>query len=198
MPARVAVFRTERRAERVNLAHRHAVGFDVELARDGERCLSAEEVFGEIDLALGRARDVRQVERAHFEHLARALGIGGGDDRRMNPEEAALVKEPMDRLRETMPHARHCAKRVRARPKVGNVAQIFEAVLFGRNRIRVRIIDPADDFHVAGLNLIRLAFALRFDQRAGDDRGTAGGHVKDFVRVIRQRRRRDNLNRIEA
>jgi hypothetical protein len=47
----------------------------------------------EVDLAVCRARQVGEVERGDAEQLARALGVGGRDDRRVDPQEAALVEE---------------------------------------------------------------------------------------------------------
>jgi hypothetical protein len=41
---------------------------------DGQPRLAAEEVLVEVDLAVGRARQVRVVERRDLEHLAGALG----------------------------------------------------------------------------------------------------------------------------
>jgi hypothetical protein len=48
---------------------------------------------GEVDAAGGRARQVEQVQRADPEHLAGTLRVAGGDDRRVDPVEAALVEE---------------------------------------------------------------------------------------------------------
>ena len=193
------VLGAERRAEGVDLAHRQAVGLDIELAGDGETDAGLpKKSLREIDLALGRARQVRQVERADLEHLRRRLRHRSGDDRRVNPEEAVLVEEAVDRHAQRVPHARDGAERVRARAKVRDLAQVFERVLLGLDRIGVGILDPADDFDLARLDLERLALALRLHERAGGDDRAAGGQVHDFARVIRQRVRRDDLDRIEA
>ena len=57
------------------------VGFDIELAGHGEERLAAEEILGEVDLALRRARQVGEVEGRHAKQRARPLGVGRGDDR---------------------------------------------------------------------------------------------------------------------
>ena len=124
--AGVRVLGAERRAEGVDLREREAVGLDVELAGDGEEGLAAEEVLGEVDLA-AVARQVREIERRDPEQRARALGVGRGDDRRVDPEEAALVEEAVDRLGERVAHARHGGDHVGARPEVRHFAQELEA-----------------------------------------------------------------------
>ncbi len=53
MPAGVGVLRAERRAEGVDLRQREAVALDVQLPRDGEERLAAEEVLREVGLPGG-------------------------------------------------------------------------------------------------------------------------------------------------
>ena len=96
--AGVGVLGAERRPEGVDLAEREAVGLDVELPRHRQERLAAEEILGEIDLALRRARQVGEIERRDAEQRARALGVGRRDDRRVDPEEAVVVEEAVDRL----------------------------------------------------------------------------------------------------
>ena len=141
--ARVRVLRAERRPERVDLRHRQAVGLDVELARHGQARLLAEEVLVAVDLAVGRARQVREVERRDPEHLAGALGVRRRDDRRVDPEEAALVEEPVHRLRERVAHARDRADDVRARPQVRDLAQVLHRVALRLHRIVCRDRRPS-------------------------------------------------------
>ena len=141
--AGVRVLGAEGRAEGVDLGQRQAVGLDVELAGDGQEGLAAEEVLREIDFAV-RFWQVRQVERRDAEQRARAFGVGGGDDRRVDPEEAALVEEAVDRLRQGVAHARRGADHVGARPQVRHLAQELERVRLGLDRVGVRVLDPAD------------------------------------------------------
>ena len=141
--AGVRVLGAEGRPEGVDLGQREAVGLDVELAGDGEERLAAEEVLREVDLALGRARQVGEVERRDAEQRAGALGVGGGDDRRVDPEEAVLVEEAVDRLRERVAHARRRADHVGARPQVRDLAQELQRVRLGLDRIGVRDRRPS-------------------------------------------------------
>ena len=76
MPAGVGVLRAERRPERVHLGQRQAVGLDVELPRHRQERLAAEEILREVDLALGVARQVGEIERRHPEQRARAFRVG--------------------------------------------------------------------------------------------------------------------------
>ena len=148
VPAGVAVLGAERRPERVDLRQRQAVGLDVQLAADGQKRFLAEEVLGEVGAPVGRARDRREVgevERADAEHLAGAFGVAGGDDRRVHPEEPVLVEVAMDRHAEAVPDARHGAERVGPRPQVRDLAQVLERGLLRLDRIRLRVVDPADD-----------------------------------------------------
>jgi hypothetical protein len=98
----VGVLGAEGRPEGVDLAHRHAIGLDVELARHRQVGLLAEEVLVPVDAAGGGPRRVGGVEGRDPEHLAGALGVRRRDDRRMDPEEALLVEEPMDRHRQAV------------------------------------------------------------------------------------------------
>ncbi len=140
----VGVLGPERRAEGVDLGEREAVGLDVELARHGEERLAAEEVLREVDLAVARARQVGEVERRDAEQRAGALGVRRGDDRGVDPEEAVVVEVAVDRLGQRVAHARRRADDVGARPQVRDLAQIFHGVVLGRDRIGVRVVDPAD------------------------------------------------------
>ena len=99
VPRRVRVLRTEGGAERVDLREGEAVGLDVELPGDGEVRLLAEEVLLEVDAAPFGARRVRHVERRDAEHLPGSLGVRGGDDRRVDPDEALVREEAVDRHR---------------------------------------------------------------------------------------------------
>ena len=55
----------------------------------------AEEVLRVVDPALGRAREVGQVERRDAKQLSRPFRIAGGQDRRVHPVEAVLVEVAM-------------------------------------------------------------------------------------------------------
>ena len=108
----------------------------------------------------GIAAQVGQVERADAEHLARAFGVAGGDDRRVHPEEAVLVEVAVDRHAQAVAHARHRAERVGARPQVRHLAQVLERCALRLNGIGLGVVHPADDLNGVGLQLDRLPLAL--------------------------------------
>ena len=85
VPAGVGILRPERRAERVDLGQRHAVGLDVQLTRNGEERLARRRSPARNPPAVGIARQVQEVERGDAKELASALGVGRRDDRRVRP-----------------------------------------------------------------------------------------------------------------
>src|ERR1019366_6947999 len=70
-------------------------------------------------------------------------------------------------------------------------------VRFGLDRIRIRILHPADHLDGARLHLERLALRGRGYDRSGRLQGAAGGELLDLVGVIRERVRGDHLQRVE-
>ncbi len=147
MAAGVGVLGAEGRAEGINLRQRTGVGLAVQLAGNGQERLFTEEVFVEIDFALIVTRQVFQIQRRHAEHFAGAFGIGGGDQRGGNPEEALFVEEAVQRLRQGVTHAGYRANQVGARTQVRYFTQILDAVALGRHRVGVRVFHPAGHFH---------------------------------------------------
>src|SRR5205085_11079177 len=129
------------------------IALDVQLAGNGEEGLAAEKVAREVDFAVGPARTVEEVERGDAKERARAFGIGRGDDRRVDPEEAALVEEAVDRLRERVANARRRGDDVGARAKMRHLAQELERMRLRLDGIVVGILDPADDANGARLHL---------------------------------------------
>ena len=194
----VGVLGAERRAEGIDLGHREAVGLDVELARDGQEGLFAKKVLRIVDAALGIARQVGQIQRRHPKHLARALGIRGGDDGGVYPVEALLVEEAMHRLRQAVPNARHRPKQVRTRTQMRHIAQKLQRVRLGLDRVSLGIVDPADGLDVRGLHLKALTLALRGDQRASNQHRAASSQPLDFALVVSERSLRHDLDRMKT
>jgi hypothetical protein len=97
-----------------------------------------------VDLALGGAGHVHEVERRHAEHGAAAFAVRRRDDRRVHVDEASLPKELVDGERQRAPHAKDGAKRVRARPQVSDFAQEFEGVSLLLEGVTFRIRGPDD------------------------------------------------------
>jgi hypothetical protein len=196
--AGVRVLGAEGRAEGVDPAHRQAIGLDVELARDRQVGLLAEEVLVPVDGAGGRARRAGGVEGRDPEHLAGALGVAAGDDRRVDPEEAALVEEAVHRHRQGVAHPGHGADHVGARPQVRDLAQVLHGVALGLHRVGLGILDPADRDHLLGAQLDGLALALRGHDLAGDADRAAGRELLHDVGVAGQVGGDHRLQRLEA
>ena len=184
VPAGVGVLGPERRPEGVDLGERQAVGLDVELPRHGEERLAAEEVLAEIHLPPRRARQVGEVERRHPEQRARPFRVGRGDDRRVDPEKAVVVEEPVDRLRQGVAHPRRRRDHVGARPQVRHVAQELHRVRLGLDRIGVGVLDPADHLDRARLHLERLPLGRRRHDRPGRLHRAAGRELLHLVGVV--------------
>ena len=78
--AGVRVLGAEGRPEGVDLGECQAVGLDIELPRDRQERLAAKEILGEIDLALGGARQVGEIQGRHPEQCPSPLRVGRGDN----------------------------------------------------------------------------------------------------------------------
>ena len=188
--AGVAVLRAERRPECVDLRERETVGLDVELTADGQERFLPEEVFREISAPFLRLRDhgeVRKIQRADAEHLARAFGVACRHDRCVHPEEAVLVKVAMDRHAEAVTHTRHRTERVRPRPEVRYFTEILERRLLLLDWVRFRVVNPADDVDALGLQLDGLPLTLTGCQHTCRRERTSRGELLDLALVIGQR-----------
>src|SRR5690606_27398929 len=96
MARRVGVLRTKSGPEGVHVGERGCVDLALELTAYREVRRPAEKIVSEVHGALRGARYVRQVQRGHAEHRSGSLTIGGGDDRSVHVEKAALSEELMD------------------------------------------------------------------------------------------------------
>ena len=195
---RVRILGAECGPERIDPAECQAVGLDIELARDGEAGRLAEEVGREIDGPVLVAGEIGEVERRDAEHRAGALGVAGGDDRRVHPDKTMLMEVAVHGHRQAVAHPRDRPERVGPRPQMGHRPQVLHGVPLGRDRVSIRVLDPPDHFDAIGLDLEPLAFALRFDQRALDAHGAVRGQVQDLGLIIGQRCFGDDLDRLEA
>ena len=103
--ARLALLGAERRAEAVDLAERHRVGFVVELAA---------------------LRQVRRlvVEVLHREQRRRAFARGGREDRRVGEDEALVVEEVAHGVDDLVAHAQDRGLALGADPQVAAIHQV--------------------------------------------------------------------------
>ena len=124
VPRRVGVLRAEGGSEGVDLAERHRGDFALELPRNGEPRLDAEEVVLVIVLlalilgVVGLGGDA--------EHLPCALAVARRDDGRMDVVIAVLVEVAVHGLRRDGTHAEHGVEGVGAKPQVRDAAQEFQ------------------------------------------------------------------------
>jgi hypothetical protein len=76
--------------------------------------------------------------------------------------------ETVNGLRQRMTYASNGTDQVGAWAQVSDLAQIFDAVAFGRHWVSVRIVNPAHHFNRGGLQFETLAIARRSHHFAGD------------------------------
>ena len=178
---------TEGRAEGVHVAERACVALGGELARDGQVRRAPKEVVGRVGV-------VRR-QSCHLEHLARALAIGSGDQRRVHVGEALVAEEGVGRVREGRTDARHRADRVCSWAQVRDPAQELERVPLLLEWVRRRWA-LADQLDVGRLELDGLLARGRRDDVAVYRHRRAGrqrvGHA-----VAVERRVRDHLDTSE-
>src|SRR5262249_34112748 len=182
--ARVRVLRAEGRPEGVDARERERRDLGLELPRDGEEGLAREEVAREVDAAVLAERRARGVERGGAGERAGALGVRGGDDRRVQQLEAARVEEVVDRARRGAAHALDRAERVRAQAQVPELAQELEGVALLLERVVLaRGAEHGDALRgeLEGLAAARRGTeqALRLDRVAGADAPQLGLGVRE-------------------
>ena len=182
----VRVLRAEGGAEGVDVDHGQGADLRLELARDRE-APGRRRSPGEEPPPLGGPRPARthaNISPAPSASAAVRMGV-------VQPEEAALLEEVVDRPRGGVAHPQHRADGVRARPQVGDGAQELEAVALLLQRVVVA--DPAHQLEGVRAQLDPLALARRGHQLPARAHGAAGGEGAHHLLVVRQLRRRDHL-----
>ncbi|MNL59418.1 hypothetical protein D3C87_1831510 [compost metagenome] len=101
--------------------------------------------------------------------------------------------EAVNSLRQGMANTGNGTDQVGTWAQVRHFAQVFDAVAFGRHRVRVRIVNPTDHFNLGRLQFETLTFAWRGDHFAGHFNRAAGGQMQHFILIIRQRIINDGL-----
>ena len=182
MPRGEAALGAERRAECVDVAERQRERLAVELAAHGQVHRLFKEILAVVDRAVRRFRRVADGQRGHLEHLARALAVGAGQQRRVHIHKAALLEELVDRRREHGADAERRLKHVRPGPEVLDRAQILERVALLLQRV-VRRARPLDHDAVR-MDFKRLRRIRRQAKLAADGNRAAGGQIPAEVSFI--------------
>lgn len=126
----VAVFRSERRAERVNLAHRHSGNLAFELSADGKSRFSAEEIVCDIFRLVLCKFCVLIILRRNSEYLTRALAVAARDNWSVHVGVTVFLEETMDCKAELGADAEHCVHGVGSGTQMRNGAQKLHRVIF--------------------------------------------------------------------
>ena len=180
----VAVLGAEGRAEGVHVAECQREDLRVQLAGHGQGHVLAEEVLRKVHLAVLGFGQVVHVQRGQLEHLARALAVAAGDQRRVHIQEAAVVEEPVNRLRRQRADPERALEQVGARAQVLNRAQVLQRVALLLQRIVAGAL--AHHGQRLGLQLEGLLHLRGQLQRAGDADGRAHGDLAHDLLVIGQ------------
>ena len=193
---RMGVLRTERGAERVNVGERRRENLRLQLATHSEKGLLRKKVFRDVNRAIFRHRRMREVERRHAKHIARALGVARRDDRRVHAQKIPFLEKLVHRVGEAAAHTKDRAEEIRTRPQVRDLAEELQRVAFFLER--VGRISEAEHHHRLRDHLPFLTLALRGHELAADFHRGASVGVKDFGRVVRQLGVGDDLDALEA
>ena len=159
MTGRIGVLSAEGRAKGIDRPERHSGHLSLELARDGERGRTSEEVFLIVYRSVLGTGEVLQVQRRDLEHLPSPLGITGGDERRMDVEEATLVEEAMDGHSHVVAHTVDRPEGIGTRTQVRNLAEELEAMPLLLQRVG-RGVGCTEHLDALGLELDRLPLPL--------------------------------------
>src|SRR5207237_1606047 len=100
-----------------------------ELSDNGQIRLSREKILGLIDLAILLWR-IFDVDGRNAKQFARAFAIASRNDRRVNVNESAFLKEFVNSESEPAADAKNRAEKIRAGPQVGDLAQKLRGVSF--------------------------------------------------------------------
>ena len=142
----------------------------------------AEEVLGEVHVALLVQRDVLEVHRGDLEHVTGALRVGFGDERGMEIDEALVVEELVDSEGHRVADAEDRTESVGPEAHVRDAPEILQRsiLLLEREAHRVAL---ADDLDLLGLDFHGLAAADGRDELALHSEGRAGGDALEELLV---------------
>ena len=196
MTGRVGILRPEGGAKGVHLAESRGHGLGFQLAGHGQVGGTAEEVLGEVHGSVLGAGHIVQIQRGHPEHLACALAVGPGDQRRMGVDKAVLLEELVNGVSCHAAHPEGRRKGVGAGAQMGHGAQKFNRVAF----FLQRILGAADTQHpnFVGVHLKGLLGARGQHHPAGHLQAGAHTGLGDLPVVVQLGRFEHDLQRLEA
>ena len=176
----VRVFCAEGRTKCIDLTQRGSTELAFQLAADGEGGELAEKVLLPVDGTVLLAGRVLGVEGRDVEHLASTLAVAGGDKRRVEIEEAALVEESVDGHSHVMAQTHDGAEGVGAQAQVAYLAQELHAVALLLEGIGVGVSLAVDD-DAFGLHLDGLTASLALNELALHADAGTGGDALQFL-----------------
>ena len=174
VPGRVAVLRSERRAEGVHLAEGHGAELGLQLAADGQVGGLAEEVGRMVDGPVFRLRHLIEVQGGHLEHLPRSLGVTAGDDGGVEHVEPGLVEVLVDGILQAVAEAEDRIECAGPEAQMGLFPKELHGVSLHLDGVHLRV-GVAEHFDARHVHLGRLARALTLHQDALGPDGRAGG-----------------------
>ena len=182
MPGGVGVLSPEGGAKGVDIPEGHGEGLAVELAGHRQVGGLAEEVLGEIHLAVLGAGHVVQIQGGYLEHLACAFAVRAGNQRGVNVNEVPVLEELVDGHGRQAADTEHRLEGIGPGPQVGNGAQELHGVALGLQGI----VAGGRAFHLdlGGLKLESLLGVRRQDQSALDNQGSANVDFGDFLEIL--------------
>src|SRR5690606_35016257 len=123
-------------SEGVDVAEGLREALALKLARDRQEGRLAEEGLG--------------IARADLEHLARALRVRRGDDRRVEPQEAPLLEEAVDLPGQRVADPEDRLQGVGPRPQVRDGPEVLEGGALLLQRVGARIAGTDEPDRVGG------------------------------------------------
>src|SRR5207249_2954404 len=120
-----------------------------------------------------------------LEHLAGALAVAAGDDRRVDVEESLLLEEIVDRPADAVAQAGDGAEGVGPGPQMGDGPQELEGMALFLERISL-MVGIAVDGDALGVQLGGLPLGGRFFHLADDGDAGAGAEFLDLALVVGQ------------
>ena len=169
MAARLGFFGAKGRAEAIRLAESRAGGFVIELA--GLR---------QIDFLVFEIID--------FKQSGRAFAGGRREDGRVHQNEAVRIEVIADAFDHLMTDRERRVLAAAAQPQVAMVHQEIDAVILGRDRIRIGLWHALHDFRVLDVEFIAAGRALLgADLAANDQRRFLSQVLQRFEQIFGQR-----------